>query len=106
MYGMMIGGSIPEVDPANKARAVEYWMYGASTEDLAAAWGKPVEKAALKTCGNCEYFDNRARVLAALGGEAGMGACTKFNFMCSQEAACQAWECKDEDMMEGSESDD
>lgn len=93
MYGLMLSGKTPEVDPKNKKRAETYWMYGASTEDLAKAWGKDPEVAKLKTCGNCEYFDNRAKTLKELGGEPGMGACTKFKFMCSQEAACQAWEC-------------
>lgn len=106
MYGLMLGGEIPEVDPKNKARAETYWMYGASADELAKAWDKPTEYARLKTCANCEYFDNRARVLKALDAEPGMGACKKFSFMCSQEAACQAWECKDEDMMEELEGDD
>ena len=46
----------------------------------------------------------KAKTLKALNAESGMGACMKFKFMCSQEASCQAWECKDmgfgeEDMM-------
>ena len=81
--GLMIGGEVPEVDPKNKERAVEYWMYGATAEELAKAWDKPVKVAELKTCGNCEYFDNRARTLKALKGKPGQGACTKFKFMCS-----------------------
>ena len=93
--GLMIGGEVPEVDPKNKERAVEYWMYGATAEELAKAWDKPVEIAELKTCGNCEYFDNRARTLKTLKGEPGQGACTKFKFMCSQEASCQAWDSKE-----------
>jgi len=99
MYGLMLSGKTPEVDPKNKKRAETYWMYGSSTEDLAKAWGKDPEVAKLKTCGNCEYFDNRAKTLKELGGEPGMGACTKFKFMCSQEAACQAWECGPEEKM-------
>lgn len=106
MYGLMLGGEVPEVDPKNKLRAEEYWMYGSSAEELAKAWDKPLEYAKLKTCANCEYFNNRARVLKALNAEAGQGACMKFHFMCSQEASCQAWECKDEDMMEGMGYDD
>lgn len=91
--GLMVGGEIPEVSDENKKRAEEYWMYGASAEELAKAWGKDVEVAKLKTCANCEYFNNKARVLKALGAEPGMGACMKFNFMCSQEATCQGWDC-------------
>ena len=96
--GLMIGGEVPEVDPKNKERATEYWMYGATAEELAKAWDKPVEIAELKTCGNCEYFDNRARTLKTLKGEPGQGACTKFKFMCSQEASCQGWDSKEMEM--------
>ena len=93
--GLMMGGDTPEVDPKNKDRAEEYWMYGASEEELAKAWDKELEYAKLKKCGNCQYFNNRAKTLKALNAESGMGACMKFKFMCSQEASCQAWECKD-----------
>ena len=96
--GLMIGGATPEVDPKNKARAEEYWMYGATAEELGKAWDKPAKIAALKTCGNCEYFDNRARTLKTLKGEPGQGACTKFKFMCSQEASCQGWDSKEMEM--------
>lgn len=97
--GLMMGAT-PEVDPKNKKRAEEYWMYGKPVEELAKAWDKEVEYAKLKKCGNCDYFDNRARTLKALNGEAGSGACLKFKFMCSQDASCQAWECKDMEMDE------
>ena len=97
--GLMLGAT-PEVDPKNKKRAEEYWMYGKPVEELAKAWDKEVEYAKLKKCGNCDYFDNRARTLKALNGEAGSGACLKFKFMCSQDASCQAWECKDMEMDE------
>jgi len=93
--GLMLGGGTPEVDPKNKERAQEYWMYGASEEDLAKAWGKELEYAKLKKCGNCHYFNNTARTLKALDAESGMGACMKFKFMCSQDASCQAWDCND-----------
>ena len=95
---LMIGGGIPEVDPKNKKRAEEYWMYGSTTAELAKAWATPVAIAELKTCSNCEYFDNRARTLKALRGDPGQGACLKFKFLCSQEAACQAWDSKDVDI--------
>jgi len=101
MLGMsLMLGEPPEVDPKNRDRAEEYWMYGASTEELGKAWDNPTDMAALKTCGNCEYFDNRARTLKALKIESGLGACTKFKFVCSQEKACQAWDGKDIDIME------
>ena len=92
--GLMIG-EVPEVSPKNKKRAEEYWMYGASAAELAKAWDKPVSLAELKTCSNCEYFDNSARTLKALGGDADQGACKKFKFMCSQTASCQGWDCDD-----------
>lgn len=100
MMGIMVGSEVPEVDKKNKVRATEYWMYGASADELAKAWDKPVAVAELKKCGNCEYFDNRVRVLKALNAESGMGACKKFKFLCSQEAACQAWDCRDDYGME------
>jgi hypothetical protein len=99
MMGMsLMIGEVPEVDPKNRDRAEKYWMYGASADELGKAWDKPTEMAALKTCSNCEYFDNRARTLKALSIESGLGACTKFKFVCSQEKACQGWDCKEMDM--------
>jgi hypothetical protein len=92
---LMIGGEIPEISDKNKARAEEYWMYGKDASELAKAWDIDEDTASLKACGNCEYYDNRPRILKALGGDAGMGVCTKFKFMCSAEAACQAWDCPD-----------
>lgn len=93
-YGLMVG-EVPEVSPKNRKRAEEYWMYGATAQELGKAWGKPADMAALKTCSNCEYFDNRARTLKALKADPDMGACTKFKFMCNQEKACQGWDCKE-----------
>ena len=51
--------------------------------------------AELKTCGNCEYFDNRMQTLKALKLEPGTGACTKFKFACSQEKSCQGWDSRE-----------
>jgi hypothetical protein len=98
--GIMLGGETPEVSPENKARAEKYWLYGADVSELAKAWGKPVTMAELKTCSNCDYFDNRARTLKTLKAEPNQGACTKFKFLCNQEASCQAWDCKDTHMEE------
>jgi len=103
--GLMIGGEIPEVKEENKARAEEYWMYGEPASELAKAWGVEESVAALKTCGNCEYYDNRPRVLKALGGDANMGVCKKFSFMCMSDKACQAWDCPDK-MWEHEEGED
>ena len=85
-------GEAPEVDPKNRDRAEKYWMYGASAAELGEAWDKPEDMAALKTCGNCEYFNNSAHTLKALNIEAGLGACSKFKFVCSQEKSCQGWD--------------
>jgi len=93
--GLMVGEA-PEVDPKNKERATEYWMYGATPEELAKAWDTEVEYAELKKCTNCEYFDNRKSTLKAIGADASMGACTKFKFACSGDQACQAWDCVSE----------
>lgn len=92
MMGLMFG-EVLELSPKNKARAEKYWMYGSSPEELAKAWGKPVAIAELKKCANCEYFDNKVQTLKAHKLESGMGACKKFLFACSQDAACQAWDC-------------
>jgi hypothetical protein len=92
--GLMIG-VVPEVDPKNKKRAEEYWMYGSTPEELAKAWGIDKDMAKLKKCTNCEYFDNRKYTLKALEIDATMGACTKFKFACSGEASCQAWDCEE-----------
>jgi len=102
---MMVGmslmlGEAPEVDPKNRDRAEQYWMYGASADELGKAWDKPADVAALKTCGNCEYFDNRMQTLKSLNIESGTGACTKFKFVCSQEKSCQGWDSPDKHNME------
>ena len=96
MMGMsLMLGEPPEVDPKNRDRAEKYWMYGASAEELGKAWDKPTKMAKLKTCGNCEYFDNRMKTLKSLKIESGLGACTKFKFVCSQEKSCQGWGTQD-----------
>ena len=99
MMSLMLGEP-PEVDPKNRDRAETYWMYGDSAEELGKAWDKDTEPAALKTCGKCDYFDTRARTLKSLNIESGLGACSKFKFVCSQEKSCQAWDCKDQHMEE------
>lgn len=102
MIGLMIG-EVPEISDKNKARAEKYWMYGATAAELAKAWDKPVAIAELKKCANCEYFNNKVQTLKALKLESGMGACMKFKFACSQDAACQAWDCPDWEMEEEEE---
>ena len=90
--GLMVGQT-PEVDPKNKKRAEEYWMYRATPEELAKAWGVDKKHAELKKCTNCEYFDNRKSTLKALKADASQGACCKFKFVCDGDNSCQAWDC-------------
>jgi hypothetical protein len=104
MMGLMID-EMPEVSPKNKVRAEKYWMYGATADELAKAWDKPTAIAELKKCANCEYFDNRVQTLKSLKLESGMGACKKFSFACSQDKACQAWDCPDWEMEEEEDAD-
>ena len=94
VVGLMMGETY-ELSPKNKKRAEEYWMYGKPASELAKAWDKPMAIAELKKCGNCEYFDNKVQTLKSHKLESGMGVCKKFLFACSQEAACQAWDCPD-----------
>jgi hypothetical protein len=93
---MSLGLMLPtdlEVSDTGKQRAIDYWMYGDENfEELAAAWDTDVATAELKRCANCEYYDNRVSVLKALDGDSGQGFCKKFQFLCSDEASCQAWE--------------
>ena len=93
--GLMVGEA-PKVDPKNKKRAEQYWMYGDSPTELAKAWGIDTEWAELKKCTNCEYFDNRKSTLKAVKADATQGACTKFNFVCNGDQSCQAWDCVSE----------
>ena len=101
---MAIGLMLPEnmeVSAEGKQRAIDYWLYGDDRwSDLAAAWGKDLSDAELRTCANCEYYDNRVSVLKALDGESGQGFCKKFEFLCSDAASCQAWEGNDIFQME------
>lgn len=94
LMGLMLGESY-EISDKGKKRAEQYWMYGASADELAKAWDKPVAIAELKKCGNCEYFDNSVRTLKSHKLETGKGVCTKFLFACDQDMACQAWDCKE-----------
>lgn len=102
MMGFMIKESY-EISDKNRKRAEEYWLYGASPEELAKAWDKPVAIAELKKCSNCEYFDNKISTLKAHDLDTGMGVCKKFLFACSEAQACQAWDCPE---MEEEEDED
>ena len=105
MMSLMVD-EVPEVSPKNRERAEEYWMYGATPEELGKAWDKQADMAALKTCANCDSFDNRAKTLKALKAEPGLGACRKFKFLCSQEKSCQAWHCMGDSIEKGDDYDE
>jgi len=68
---------------------------------LAKIWGVSETQARHQLCANCEYFDNTPETMQLMdaiplnaldmdGG--GRGYCTKFDFICHNLRACQAWE--------------
>jgi hypothetical protein len=87
-----LGPEKASVDPkANK----EYWT------SLGKAWGMNEKEARRRLCANCEYFQNDPMMQAKMeaipldkfdmdGG--GRGYCEKFDFICHNLRACQAWE--------------
>jgi hypothetical protein len=90
-----LGPTVTSVDKyANKT----YWA------GLAKAWDIPEDEARRRFCANCEYFDNTPEMLKEMeaipinaldrdGG--GRGWCHKFDFICHNLRACQAWERKE-----------
>lgn len=77
---------------------VPYW------QGLAEVWGISEPEARRQLCANCEYFENTPEMMRAMekipfnaldadGG--GRGYCHKFDFICHNLRACQAWERKD-----------
>lgn len=92
MQNWSLGPEKASVDP--KANA-PYWR------SMADAWDVTEAEARRQLCANCEYFDNtpaRQEQMEAIpldkfdmdGG--GRGYCTKFDFICHNLRACQAWE--------------
>jgi hypothetical protein len=87
-----LGPEKASVDPkANK----EYWTA------LGKAWDMNEKEARRRLCANCEYFQNDPMFQAKMeaipldkfdmdGG--GRGYCEKFDFICHNLRACQAWE--------------
>ena len=87
-----LGPEKTSVDPkANK----EYWAA------LGKAWDMNEKEARRRLCANCEYFQNDPMFQAKMeaipldkfdmdGG--GRGYCEKFDFICHNLRACQAWE--------------
>jgi len=76
----------------------EYWAR------LAEIWGISDGEARRQLCANCDYFENTPEMIRAMeaipfnafdadGG--GRGFCHKFDFICHNLRACQAWERKD-----------
>jgi cation transport regulator ChaB len=79
------------VEPPND----EYWS------KMAEVWMTDEAQARRQLCANCEYFDNTPDALESMesvpedkydadGG--GRGYCHKFDFICHNLRACQAWE--------------
>jgi hypothetical protein len=70
---------------------------------MAEIWLVDEAQARRQLCANCEYFENTPEMLGAMesiplndmdmdGG--GRGFCHKFDFICHNLRACQAWEIK------------
>jgi hypothetical protein len=94
----MLGPENPSNEPtANK----DYWV------SLGKAMQVNEKEARRRRCGNCEYFDNSTMMQAKMDkipwnqwdNNAGFrGFCHKFDFICHDMRACQAWEeCESED---------
>jgi len=88
----MLGPENPSNEPtANK----EFWV------SLGKAMQVNEKEARRRRCGNCEYFDNSTMMQAKMDkipwnqwdNNAGFrGFCHKFDFICHDMRACQAWE--------------
>lgn len=90
--GWNLGPEAASVDPAaNK----EFWR------KIASVWGISEKEARRQLCANCEYFNNTPKAMRLMeaipldafdmdGG--GRGYCVKFDFICHNLRACQAWE--------------
>lgn len=106
---------------ANMQRVMDNWHLGpakaspkpAANPDywnsLAEIWGISPQEARRQLCANCEYFENTPEMMRAMekipfgpldadGG--GRGYCHKFDFICHNLRACQAWERKDYEVEE------
>lgn len=100
----------------NLQRTVENWHLGPDKaspkpaanpefwDSLAEIWGISSSEARRQLCANCAYFENTPEMMRAMekipfdrldadGG--GRGYCHKFDFICHNLRACQAWERKD-----------
>jgi hypothetical protein len=76
----------------------DYWAR------LVEVWGISDGEARRQLCANCDYFENTPEMMRAMesipfnafdadGG--GRGYCHKFDFICHNLRACQAWERRD-----------
>ena len=97
----------------NRDRVAKYWMLGPERtagsnnqywSQMSLVWGIPTADARRQLCANCEYFNNTPEALDMMeavpedrfdrdGG--GRGYCEKFEFICHNLRACQAWEGKE-----------
>ena len=76
----------------------EYWV------KMADVWQTSEKEARRQVCSNCEYFENTPEMMEAMDSIAfnsfdadggGRGYCHKFEFICHNLRACQAWERKE-----------
>lgn len=88
----------PEVGSPKPGANKEYWS------KMAKVWDISEGTARNRLCANCEYFCDTPKMLKAMevipynkfdetGG--GRGFCKKFDFICHNLRACQAWDCPD-----------
>lgn len=120
----MMGLMMPEEEmPSAKEnqtitmRLMEYWHLGPEVASpkpgdnkdywatMAKVWDVSEDTARNRLCANCEYFCDTPKMLKAMeaipynkfdetGG--GRGYCKKFDFICHNLRACQAWEGEEE----------
>ena len=117
---VMMGGIKPEEpfitaseNRANTQMVIDDWMLGPEKPSnergankpywmaLARAMQVPEAEARRRRCSNCEYYDNSTLTQAKMDAipwnawdvDAGFrGYCKKFDFICHDLRACQAWE--------------
>tara|TARA_R110000772_G_scaffold51627_3_gene118402 strand:- start:1375 stop:1791 length:417 start_codon:yes stop_codon:yes gene_type:complete len=76
-----------EENSANRQYAIDEFAYGTSSKN----WEKKPEK-----CGICKYYDIRSEMIGCIedgmGDADGVGYCMKFDFVCSGDNVCNAYE--------------
>lgn len=131
MPTLLILGGIPEDDfispaenRANTRVVIEDWMLGPEKPSNERGANKPYWMALAKAmqvdesearrrrCSNCEYYDNSVGMQVKMEripwsawdvGAGFRGYCEKFDFICHDLRACQAWEACEGEEEEGME---